>query len=228
MNNLNNLNIFNNVNANYLEIQDISKLESIIIKDGLITPISFSVLNEFSQEQISLFCHKYAIYQLPILELIDFLKDKIGNSNAIEIGSGNGSIGRALGIKMTDNKMQEWDAIKAEYAAIKQPVITYGKDIELLDGISAIKKYNPEIVIATWVTHKWHEGMKSGNFWGVEEKELFENGVKKYIHIGNELTHKEKPILKKYKVEKHYPNWLISRSIQRAQNVIYEFTNELI
>lgn len=213
------------MNSSFLELSDISELESIILKDGKIVCLPFAELNRFSQEQISLFCHKHAIYQLPTKELIEFIKSEIGNSSAIEIGSGNGCIGRSLGIRMADNKMQELPEIKLHYEMLRQPVITYGTDVEKLDGIEAIKKYRPKTVVACWVTQKWKPGMKDGNALGVEEELIFANGVEKYIHVGNEKTHASKVILDKFPHKRYYNEFIISRSMSREENVIYIFQN---
>lgn len=211
-----------------LEKIDLKPLESLLIKDGRIIPVPFEELKQFSQEQISVFCHKHAVYQVPTIELIDFLKEEIGDSPVIEIGAGNGCMGRALGIKMTDNFMQTWEDIKIIYAMTRQPVINYGTDIEEIDAINAVKKYKPKTVLANWVTHLLKEGMTAGNMYGVEEELLFENGVDKYIHVGCDTMstgHPMKPILNKYPVKKLQFPWLVSRSMSRDKNTIYIFSS---
>ena len=80
---------------------DIKPLEDLMLRDGKIIAVPFNSLNKFPQEQISLFCHKHALYQIPTTELIDFIKNEIGCAQVIEIGSGNGCMGRSLGIKMS-------------------------------------------------------------------------------------------------------------------------------
>lgn len=217
------------MNASLLRADlDLSDLESLVMKDGRFFPIPFSVADQFPQEKISAFCHKHALYQFPTIELMQFLKHEIGSSKCIEIGSGNGCVGRSLQIKMTDNKMQERKDVRKIYAASGQPVITYGNDVEELDAVDAIKKYKPETVLACWVTHKWKDGMMTGNMYGIEEEKMFDHGVKKYIHVGNEATHFEKPILNnpalKLSVKRYSFPWLISRSMKRDQNVIYVFS----
>lgn len=205
---------------------DIKPLEDLIIKNEKIIAVPFNVLNKFPQEMISLFCHRHALYQIPTVELIDFIKNEIGCAQVIEIGSGNGCMGRSLGVKLTDNKMQQLPEIINHYAILKQPVITYGDDVEKIDAISAVKKYKPQVVVASWVTHFWLPGMTSGNVYGIKEEELFENGVEKYIHTGNSDTHQYKPILNKYPVKKYKFPWIISRSMKRELNEIYIFTNK--
>ena len=212
------------MSPNILIESDLSHLESVLLTDGRINCLPFSELNKFSQNELSYFCLKYGIYQLPTQELIDFILKQMGDLPAIEIGSGNGCIGRSLGIKMTDNKMQERPEIKAHYDLLKQPVITYGSDVEHIDAISAVKKYQPKVVVACWVTHLWKEGMEYGNAFGIEEELLFANGVEKYIHIGNENIHMHKPILSMFPVKKYRHKTIVSRSQSREKNIIYVFT----
>jgi len=202
---------------------DISGLEKLFIKDGLIVPVPYADLKSFTQTQICVFCHKHAIYQLPTTELIEFLKAHTKDVTAIEIGAGNGCIGRNVGIKMTDNKMQTWDDIKLTYLIAGQPVITYGQDVETIPAIDAIKRYKPETVIACWVTHKWVDDAHQGNYWGVQEEEIFTNGVKKYVHVGNWQTHVRKPILKKVRFDIVQAPWIVSRSMSYEENVIFIF-----
>lgn len=215
----------------YIEYQDISGLEKLLLAPDYstskkIVPAPAREILEFNQNQISQFCHTYAIYQVPTIELIDFLKKEIIGT-AIEIGSGNGSIGRSLDIPMTDNCMQKWESVKANYRALKTPTINYPNDIIELDANLAVNQYKPQTVIGSWITQKFEPHMNnysevSANVFGVDEFELLRK-VKKYIHIGNEHTHESKEIFKKYRAKRIYADWLISRSQKRDQNVIYIF-----
>jgi hypothetical protein len=215
------------MNFNIIESSDISELEKVLMGEGgKLNLLHYSALERFTQNQLSVFCHKHGIYQLPTLELINFIKKEFGSEEALEIGAGNGCIGRFLGIRMADNKMQEIPEIRAYYSAAGQPVIKYGDDVEHLDGIEAIKKYRPKVVVACWVTQKWKPGMTEGNALGVDEEEIFGNGVEKYIHIGNEKTHASKIILDIFPVKKYKHKTILSRSMDRDKNIIYVFTKK--
>lgn len=213
------------MNISVLNKVDIRPLEKLLIEDKEFIPVRFEKLKEFSQEAISLFCLKYALYQIPTKELIDFISDEIQDEPTIELAAGNGCIGRALQIPMLDNYMQTWPQIMAHYHALQQPLIKYGTDVINLDGNVAVRKYKPLNVVACWLTQKYEQGMKNGNVYGVDELEMFDDGIKKYIHIGNQTVHRDKKLFKhkKYKVYK-FP-WLISRSEKREDNEIYIFTN---
>ncbi len=199
-----------------------AEITEMIVRDGNIVPVPYQYLADISQEQVTTFCWEQGLYQIPTIELMQFLESEIGEkSKAIEIGAGNGCIGRALGITMTDSYMQEREDVKSTYKAMGQPTVRYGKDVVNMGGNESIRHYKPEVVLACWVTNKWEEGMESGNFWGVTEEELLDDGVKKYIHVGNTNTHKMKPILKTNPYEEFKFPWLVSRSQRKEDNVIY-------
>lgn len=199
--------------------RDISDLENIALKNGKLTIQPASFYGKYSQEQLSCFCVKHAFYQLPTVELMDWIYDQIKNfhSNTIEICAGNGVIGRSLGIRMYDNFMQELPEVEAFYKAISQPTINYGDDVQRIDANEAIEVYKPVNVIGSWVTQRYEKGC--GNVYGPKENEILEK-VDKYIHIGNENTHFEKIILKQPHKAYHFP-WLFSRSMNKNGNVIY-------
>lgn len=152
------------------------------------------------------------LYGLPTLELVDWLKDRIGSRSALEIGAGHGVLARALGIPATDSHLQDDPAVAAMYAAMGQALVPYGADVENLDAAAAIQKWRPQVVIASWVTHKYlpsrHEA--GGNLFGVDESAVV-SAVEAYIFIGNTAVHTNKSIwaLPHTKIE---PDWLYSRA----------------
>lgn len=143
-----------------------------------------------------MFCHFYGRYHLPTLETVAYLKELIDGRNAIEIGSGCGDLGAALGIKMTDSWLQNNPDIKKKYENMGQPTLKYGNNVEKLEALEAVEKYNPEVVIASWVTQfslgaAYRKGIASP--YGVKETEI----IKKtdYILIGSEKIHSQKMIM---------------------------------
>ncbi len=201
---------------NNMDTHDLNKL---LLKDGKLIPVPYKELTKFSQEKISVFCHKHAFYQIPTTELIDFLRNEIGELKAIEIGAGNGSIGRSLGIPLTDNRVQERPKVKLYYDTMGQPTVTYPSDIIKLGGNVAVERMKPDVVIASWVT-----GKDIGNHYGIQETKIV-RAVKKYIHIGNELTHAAKLILTRFDYKIIQEDWLVSRSMEKHKNVIYLINN---
>jgi hypothetical protein len=87
--------------------RDVSALEEKFILDGKLQVLPAAEFKKFDQELISIFCVKNAFYGLPTMELVEWLKEKIGKRSAIEIGAGNGAFGRALGIPMSDSFQQD-------------------------------------------------------------------------------------------------------------------------
>jgi cephalosporin hydroxylase len=151
---------------------------------------------------------------LPTEELIDFLHYQL-TYPAIEIGAGTGAIARALKIPATDSHMQERPEIKAYYESMGQPVIKYPIDVIKMDAETALKHYKPNTVVGAYITHKYN-GV-SGNMYGVVEGKILAAKCK-YILIGNDTIHHDKPILK-YDHKTLRFDWLVTRS-QKEFNYI--------
>jgi hypothetical protein len=201
---------------------DVSHLEDLLLfENGDLRVVPASVLEESPQNEISVFCWKHGLYGLLTIELIEWLDLKIGGRKAIEIGAGNGALGRELGIRTTDSFQQEKPEFKALYASTGQPTVKYGSDVERIDAIRAMRKYSPQVVIGNWVTHKYRKDAheKGGNAWGIDEDKILER-VEEYIVIGNQQTHGKKHIIDKPHEKFAFP-WLYSRSMHYQDNCIY-------
>lgn len=209
------------LDINILNNQDISQLNEKFLADGDLRVQPAAEYSLFSQEQISIFCVKNAFYGLPTEELILWLRGQIGSRKAIEIGAGNGALGRALHIPMSDSFLQEQPDVKAYYESLQQPTIRYGTDVERLDYKEAILKYQPEVVIGSWVTQLWRDHSDDGaaSMHGLDEEWILET-VPCYIHVGNAKTHGRKRILKSPHREYRF-DWLFSRAVNPAECVIY-------
>jgi hypothetical protein len=175
---------------------------------------------KYSWEEFRIFCHIHARYGIPTTELVNFIKEIIDDRSCIEIGSGHGDLGFHLGIKMTDNKQQEFPQVKIEYELMKQPTIKYPKDVEEIDALDAVIKYKPKVVVASWITTYAPREMPYGsNPYGVKEDKILDL-VETLIIIGNDDVHSDKPILR-YTHKKFYSPWIISRAKNKHKNVIY-------
>lgn len=194
------------------DIEQADKLKKDLFegKELIIKPHSY--FKDYSRLVLRLFMHKNGIYCLPTQELIDFLKEEIGENSAIEIGAGIGAIGKALKIPTTDNRMQEWEEIKLTYKLTGQPPIEYPEFIEKLEALEAVDKYKPQVVVGAYITNKWLEDKQIGNYWGVDEPVLLQK-IKKYIHIGDLNTHAYKPLMNIRHATYYQRNapWLIIR-----------------
>ena len=82
--------------------------KAVLDEDGHVRELPALEWRKFSWDEVILFMHEYPVYVLPTKELLDVLDDLTADyRKVIEIGTGTGSIGRLLGIKMTDSYMRQ-------------------------------------------------------------------------------------------------------------------------
>lgn len=201
-----------------LDLKDIGYLDALLMEKGLPKPVPASLLAEIPNDDLLLWCVQKAVYQIPTIELLNWLAEKIKGKKAIEICSGKNGIGKFLGIRSTDSYMQLRPEISALYAQLKQTIVVPPEYVEKLDANEAVDKYQPDVVIGCFVTQKWKEGDVDGNIYGPDEEEIIKKTT--YIHVGNESTHGKKRILSTPH-ESHKFSWLRSRAIEQDQNVIW-------
>lgn len=167
---------------------------------------------------------KRARYQFVTVELVHWLKEQIGGRRAIEVAAGNGDIGHALGIPMTDSYMQTLPEIVAHYAKLGQPTISPPPAVEKLGANAAVLQHKPQVVIASWMTQKYLPGDErtpkiNSSIYGADEVAIVDS-VETYIHIGNAGSHFDKRALRRpHKVFAF--DWLVSRAIDQRMNNIY-------
>jgi hypothetical protein len=194
------------------DLPNIAVLEAKAMDGKAIKVMPSKFYQQFTRDQLAYFGNRHAFYGFPTTELVGWVKHRIAGRSAIEIGSGCGTLGKALGIHCTDNWMQADPDIKAWYAAGGQPTIQYPNHVKKLDYKKAILKYKPQVVVAQWVTNI------PANLMGIDEDWLLDN-VETYIHIGHDKVHDCKLILER-KHETHYMPFLFSRS-HREREVVW-------
>lgn len=198
--------------------EDISP--NLLMSNGHLKLLSAEYYRNLRWNDFRVFCHKYARYGIITIELVEFLNKIIACRPVIEIGSGAGDFGHHLKIHMTDSKQQEDPKIKASYAAMRQPVIKYPKEIEKIDALDAVYKYRPQVVLSSWITtYAPHEMPYGSNPFGIKEDAIL-NLVETFILIGNVDTHGDKPIMKMAH-EEFYFDWLVSRGKNQENNRIW-------
>lgn len=188
-----------------------------IVSDGeLVKPVPYADVKDVGHSNLNLVMQMMALYTFPTVELIDFLRNEIDDGDpefapdAIEICAGSGWIGRSLDIPMTDSYLQQREDVKQLYLDNGCMPIKYPSDVEKLDAVSAIKKYDPEFVIGSYVTRKWGLGSRrEGNMYGVDTGWVVNNCHKFYL-IGNENVHSGDPIMKRNH-KTLCEEWLITR-----------------
>jgi hypothetical protein len=184
----------------------------------LVKPASFYA--QFSTTEVAYFGVKNGLYSIPTTELVAWLKRVVGVRRMLEIGSGNGVLAQALDIPATDNLMQTWPDVMAHYRLLQQATVRYGSWVENLHAHEAVARYEPEVVLACWVTHKYRDDRPelSGNMFGVDEEALLSR-CQTYIHVGNGETHAGKP-LKNLPHRRYQFDWLVARTTKPALNEI--------
>lgn len=168
-------------------------------------------------------------FQLITWELVDFLRHLIKGKRAIEICAGNGTLGKYLKIPTTDRYMinhpeasQIFKIKESEFSKYTRPP----EFVEELSAAQAIEKYNPDIVIGCWVSHKVYSNKKPGSKYGVEEEKIIDR-VETYVHCGNDniSMHAAKRILK----NKHWTitaDWLYDRASNKGPSQMKIWTAE--
>lgn len=202
---------------------DIAYLDDLLRDaNGLPKPVPTRALESVPIGHIQQWCVQRGVYQIVTEELVTWLADQCQGHHAIEICAGFGTIGRALGIPMTDSYMQTRPEIRAQYAMMQQAVIEPPADVTKLDANEAVRQYEPDLVIGSWVTQLHQPGDEKGSMYGVDEEAILATGAT-YIHIGNDVTHGYKRIMSRPHDHLGFP-WLVSRGQLQAGNHICVWT----
>ena len=204
------------------EIQEfLEAYDRVLLDDqGIIKLFPAEFYHSLDYDDLRVWCICRAIYQLPTIELIEWLKDNFNLDKAIEIGAGNNYLYHHLGIKGVDNYSEQIPAVKLVHEIMNQPSTNPPPAVEQIDAIAAIKKYQPETVITSWATLKCEdpEDVDAGHKYAPDEQEILDLGVT-YIHIANEDIHGDRLVMNKPH-EKHYFDWLVSRGKYPEKNCI--------
>lgn len=206
--------------------RDVAYLDDLLLDDeGRLKVHPSATYENIPHMDLRYWAHLRAFYGLPTTELVEWLQETIGGQSAIEVGSGNGVLGRALDIPRTDSIIQRKPEVMFQYMVQGQPIISYGSDVERLEAMEAVNKYNPQVVLGMWVTH-WIDPNKpfpegGGSMYGLHEDRILDHpSVEKYIVIGHKDIHNHKPILGRPHEIIEAP-WLWSRARDPEGDRIY-------
>jgi len=181
------------LHAQVLPNIDVDHLDARLLEaDGRPKVVPAEVYASVPWVQLRVWCHQRAVYGLPSAELIERLREMIGGRPAIEVGDGSGSLGRALGIPMTDSFMQLRADVAILYALQGQPCIHYGADVRKMEALSAIDQFKPQVVVGSWLT-QFSDGSREGSMYGIDEEALLDK-VETYILFGSIRNHGTKAI----------------------------------
>jgi len=206
---------------------DVAYLDEVLLEGEYLKLLPASTYLNLDQTHLRIWACTRARYGIPTVELIEWLKDKIRDRFAIELGAGCGDLGRNLGIIQTDSFMQDRPECRAYYEALGQAITTPPDDIYEYDALEAVEGLQPKVAIASWLTQfvspEECVPETQGSVYGADESAIIEQ-VEMYIHIGNDGSHAQKKVLS-LPHEKFYFPWLISRSADPTKNVIYVWGN---
>ena len=207
------------------EVLNVDKqaIPDLLCDNGVIRLHPSAFYDNIPREYLRAWCHFNGRYSVVTTELISWLKALIGERKAIEIGAGAGDLSYYLGIKATDLRIMERPEVALQYKLMGQPTTPYGSFVKRLEALDAIERFEPEVVIASWVT-EWIDPTlppppQGGCVYGVKEDLLLKTGVT-YVLIGNEAQHGQKQILSEFHETYRFP-WLRSRAIDPSKNLIY-------
>lgn len=110
------------------EDEIVAELDEACVRDGMLQPMPAAFYASRLQVELAAWCVRRGFYCLPTVELIDWLRERIAGESAIEIAAGNGTIGRALGIPITDSRLQEHPDLRQHYESIGQGITHYPPD----------------------------------------------------------------------------------------------------
>lgn len=205
--------------VSFIQNHDVTHLDSMLLdSNGFCRVLPAIDLNAIDRDSFRLWCGQRDIYLYPTLELVTWLTEFINGRTAIEVGAGNGHLGHALGIPMTDSGMQTRPEIIAQYQAIGQVCTSPPDCVEIMDAEEAVMKHKPQVVVASWLTHRWSTGMSTGNMFGPDETVIIAN-TESYVHIGNDTIHWEKPCWS-IAHTKEYHSWIVSRASAKDKDHI--------
>jgi len=194
---------------------------------GRMRLLSFEAIQRLPPDALATWCLARARYNVVTSELVAFVRGLITKAgfelaDCLEVGAGMGDLGRHLGIRMTDSAMQTRPDIRLYYQTLGQPIVDPPADVERIDGIGALEKHKPRVVVAAWVTQLYREGDTEARIGssveGVDEERLVRD-VELYVHIGNDGPHGTKRILAREHTCVRAP-WIVSRGLDQSKNCI--------
>jgi hypothetical protein len=208
-----------------LHNHDIDYLDPILVDEatGLLKVVDSAILREINPEHLVVWGNKRGVYTYPTTELIAWIKEKIGGRSAIEICSGNGVIGRALGIVRTDSYIQVQPEMIALYESMGQKPIAPPNDVYRFESNDAVDYFKPQVVVGCYATQKYLPGDErppkvGSSVYGVDELAMLPK-IETYINVGTDTSHGDKRI-RKFKHEIYRFDWLFTRSANQKENHI--------
>ena len=114
-------------------------------EQGIIKLQSADFYKTIDNADLRVWCICRAIYQLPTIELVGWLKNNFNLDKAIEIGAGNNYLYHHLGIVGVDNYSEQIPAVKLVHEILNQPSTNPPPEVEKLDAMPSamLRKSQP-------------------------------------------------------------------------------------
>lgn len=211
-----------------IENIDATYLDRLLLDDrGLPKAVRAQALLRIREDHRLAWAKQRGVYQFVTTELLDFLREIIGDRTALEICAGLGGIGRNLGIPMTDAAVHLNEMAQNLYGLLREVAIDPPDDIDRLEASDAVRKYKPQVVIGAYASQTSAYSLvmphAPSSLYGVYDLDILAN-CETYVLIGNAKTHADR--LAFYLRPKWiYEPWLITRSFDQTQNRIWVWDN---
>ncbi len=174
-------------------------------------PADIVLGNQARRDASSRWLAEQGLYQLPVVELVDWMRERIAGRSALEICAGHGWLGEALGVVSTDGWVLDHPALRVRRALLGEQNCRPLPRVEKLEALDAVRKYRPEVVFGCFCTHLWCPKTRTGSALGVDDAAIFKTrSVQTYILVGARSVHQHRPFLKQSHETYQFP-WLFSR-----------------
>jgi hypothetical protein len=210
-----------------VSMAELQAMDAALTDKGRMRLLPAAELRRFRHDALCIWMQYSGRYQLPTLELVQWLRERIAGRTCVEIGAGRGDVGRHVGgVALTDSYFQDTPEMQAFYALSGCMPTIPPPDVWKYEGVRAVRQYRPQVVLACWVTQLYQPGDEVNRVGscvgGVDEMELLRHAPE-YIFVGNAGTHRDKRILK-LKHEEFSPDWIVSRAADQSLNRIWVWT----
>lgn len=151
-----------------------------------------SAYSEIARNELQTWMQYRNRYVLSTVELVNWLKTKIGGRRAIEIGAGNDDLAYHLGIRAIGSyPVASTHAAPLFPGQIPTRVVYSG--LREMDAMQAILELRPEVAIGAWIPDKFTDSFGKPSKYAPNEYQIIQNV--EYIHIGCESIHERSTLL---------------------------------
>lgn len=197
---------------------DLAELDASFLENGRVRCLPAASFRAIGTERFFVWCARRALYALPTLELVEWLRGFGAGHRILEIGAGNGELGRHVGDVVQTDSFQQQRTPAFYLAQGHAPTSPHAIDVVKLEAREAVRRYRPDVVIASWVTELGNTpGLNSSE--GVDEEAILDTGCT-YVLIGNVGVHGRKRIMARPHSTLDV-SWIVSRSLKPELNRIW-------